>query len=58
MRQLGYRSLEPAVRTELAELALLRGAAAEHEREARRAATLLAEMGAVPSDDVQTDQLR
>jgi adenylate cyclase len=42
----GYRSLEPAVRTELAELALLRGAAAEHEREARRAATLLAEMGA------------
>ncbi len=49
----GYRSLEPAGRTELAELALLRGAAAEHEREARRAATLLAEMGAATDADPQ-----
>ena len=54
----GYRSLEPAVRTELAELALLRGAAAEHEREAKRAAQLLAELGAVSSEGVQTDQHR
>jgi ATP/maltotriose-dependent transcriptional regulator MalT len=51
----GYRSLEPAVRLELAELALLRGAAAEHEREARRAATLLAEMGAGTPDPLRTE---
>jgi class 3 adenylate cyclase/tetratricopeptide (TPR) repeat protein len=42
----GYRSLEPDVRTELAELALLRGASTEHERESRRARTLRLEMGA------------
>jgi hypothetical protein len=46
----GYRSLEPDVRMELAELAKLRGAGTEFERESRRAHKLLEDMGAGRSD--------